>query len=71
MAKGLAVFIASIIFILSLGVSGVSAYGVGINDGNKDSPAYKAALSFVIISSITLFVSMMVIAYHSTKLYCS
>lgn len=70
MAKGLTVFIAAIVFFASLAVAGASAYGMGINNEERDSPAYKAALSFVIISSVTIFTTMMIISYHSTKLYC-
>ena len=70
MSKAIALFITSIIFIVSLGVSGVSAYGMGLNDNQRDSPAYKAALSFLIISIFVMFISMMTISYHSTKLYC-
>ncbi len=71
MSKTLLVFITSIIFFVSVGVLSASSYGMGINNNKRDSPEYKAALSFVIISSISIFTSVLVIAYHSTKLYCS
>jgi hypothetical protein len=71
MSKGLTVFIALVVFIVSLGTLSGSTFGLGRHDKDRDSAAYKAALSFAIISSLTAFVTVMIISYHGTKLYCS
>lgn len=70
MSKSTTVFIATLVYLVSLAVGGTSSWGMGLNDKNQESAAYKAALSFLIITSITMFTSVILIAYHATKLYC-
>lgn len=70
MAKGLAVFIALVVFVVSIATTSASAYGMGKNNEQRDTPEYKAAMSFVMIGSVAAFISLMVISYHGTKLYC-
>ena len=50
-AIALAIFLISVIAFIA------SAYGLGVTDEDKTSPAYNASLSFIIISSVTLIVS--------------
>lgn len=59
------IFTAVVLNIVFAAVLFGSAYGAGLNDSKKDSPSWKAAVSFAGISSIAISISILVIIYKA------
>jgi len=59
------IFISITIVVLASVVMSLSSFGAGLNEKDQESPAFKAAVSFVGISGGVIFIAIMFVVFKA------